>query len=385
MWELSGNSGNGSNAFLGTTDAQPIVMKTNNAERIRVDASGNVGVGTASPGAKLGIVSSAAETAIVASAQQGIAIQAAAQSNTGLLVTSASGMGVDARSNSSIGVQAISQTNTALFAISTSGMAVDARSNSSIGVHAESQANTGLFATSASGFAVDARSNSSIGVQAISQTNTALFATSTSGLGIDARSGQSIAVRATATTDTGVFATSNSGRGVDGRSTTGIGIFGEGGQYAGYFHGDLMVTGDVLLSGADCAEHFDVVPEERIPDAGTVVVIDQEGQLKESREAYDRRVAGIVSGAGEYRHAIVLDKRASDQARVPVALVGKVYCKVDAREEAICVGDLLTSSSTPGHAMKASAPNRAFGAILGKALKPISGRLGLIPVLVTLQ
>jgi len=354
-WELSGNTGNGSNVFLGTTDAQPIVMKTNNAERMRIDASGNVGVGTATPGAKIGIASAATETAVVASAQQGIAIHATAQNNTGL------------------------------FATSTSGMGVDARSNSGIGVHAESQTNTGLFTTSSSGMGVDARSNSSIGVQAISQTNTALFAISTSGLGIDARSTQSIAIRATAMTDTGVFATSNSGRGVDGRSTTGVGIFGEGGQYAGYFHGDLMVTGDVLLSGADCAEHFDVVPEERLPGAGTVVVIDKDGQLKESCEAYDRKVAGVVSGAGEYRHAIVLDKKTSDQARVPVALVGKVYCKVDARQEAICVGDLLTSSSTPGHAMKASEPNRSFGAILGKALKPISGKLGLIPVLVTLQ
>ena len=354
-WELFGNTGNGATAFLGTTDSQPIVMKTNNAERLRIDAAGNIGVGTATPGAKIGVASTAAETAIVASAQQGIAIQATAQSNTGL------------------------------FATSTSGMGVDARSNSGIGVHAESQTNTGLFTTSSSGIGVDARSNSSIGVQAISQTNTALFAISTSGLGIDARSTQSIAVRATATTDTGVFATSNSGRGVDGRSTTGIGVFGEGGQYAGYFHGDLMVTGDVLLSGADCAEHFDVVPDEHVPDAGTVVVIDQDGQLRESHEAYDRKVAGVVSGAGEFRHAIVLDKRTSDQARVPVALVGKVYCKVDARQDAICVGDLLTSSSTPGHAMKASQPGRSFGAILGKALKPISGKLGLIPVLVTLQ
>ena len=65
----------------------------------------------------------------------------------------------------------------------------------------------------------------------------------------------------------------------------------------------------------------------------------------------------------------MLDKRASDDCRVPIALVGKVYCKVDAQYAAIGIGDMLTSSPTPGHAMKVSEQHRAFGAILGKALK----------------
>ena len=51
-------------------------------------------------------------------------------------------------------------------------------------------------------------------------------------------------------------------------------------------------------------------------------------------------------------------------------LVGKVFCKVDG---AIDVGDLLTTSQTPGHAMKATDPQRAFGAVIGKALKSWSG------------
>jgi hypothetical protein len=92
-----------------------------------------------------------------------------------------------------------------------------------------------------------------------------------------------------------------------------------------------------------------------------------------------------VSGGGEYRTAIVLDKRPSDTTRVPIALVGKVYCKVDAQYRAIEVGDLLTSSHTPGHAMRASEASRAFGAILGKALRPFAGGRGLIPILVALQ
>jgi hypothetical protein len=106
--------------------------------------------------------------------------------------------------------------------------------------------------------------------------------------------------------------------------------------------------------------------------------------VRVSDRGYDRRVAGVVSGAGGYRPALILDwKDAGD--RVPLAIVGKVYCKVDATDAAIAVGDLLTTSPTPGHAMKAVDPLRAFGAVLGKALSGCSGERGLIPVLVALQ
>jgi len=62
-----------------------------------------------------------------------------------------------------------------------------------------------------------------------------------------------------------------------------------------------------------------------------------------------------------------------------------VFCKVDASYSPIDRGDLLTTSETPGHAMKAADPRLAFGAILGKALRPLVAGRGLIPVLVALQ
>jgi len=65
--------------------------------------------------------------------------------------------------------------------------------------------------------------------------------------------------------------------------------------------------------------------------------------------------------------------------------MGKVYCKVDAQYSAIGVGDLLTTSETPGHAMKAIDPLKAFGAVIGKALRPLQSGQGTIPVLVALQ
>jgi hypothetical protein len=115
------------------------------------------------------------------------------------------------------------------------------------------------------------------------------------------------------------------------------------------------------------------------------MVIDEEGVLRESSQAYDSRVAGVVSGAGDYRAGIILDKQESKANRMPVALTGKVYCKVDARLSAVKVGDLLTTSTTPGCAMKAGDHVKAFGAVLGKALRPLQGNVDLIPVLVALQ
>ena len=96
-----------------------------------------------------------------------------------------------------------------------------------------------------------------------------------------------------------------------------------------------------------------------------------------------------MSGAVELRPAIVLDKRQGERQgerrRVPIALVGKAYCKADATYGPIDVGDLLTTSPTPGHAMRAEDPVKAFGAVIGKALRPLRDGTGLIPVLVALQ
>jgi hypothetical protein len=115
------------------------------------------------------------------------------------------------------------------------------------------------------------------------------------------------------------------------------------------------------------------------------MVLDHEGALEPSQRAYDKRVAGIISGAGDFKPGIVLDKQHSGGNRMPIALLGKVYCKVDAQYSAVAVGDLLTTSPTRGHAMKAVDPLKAFGAVIGKALRPLSDGQGLVPILVTLQ
>jgi len=157
-------------------------------------------------------------------------------------------------------------------------------------------------------------------------------------------------------------------------------IFGADGQAKIHLDGD---TGDIRLIGADCAEEFDV--DESTPvEPGSVLTIGAGGRLRPCGEAYDRRVAGVVSGAGPFRSGIVMNSRHGQPRRPPIALTGKVLCSVDAGYGAVDAGDLLTTSETVGHAMKAADPSRAFGATLGKALEPLRAGSGLIPILVAL-
>ena len=148
--------------------------------------------------------------------------------------------------------------------------------------------------------------------------------------------------------------------------------------------GDVNVKGDVILKGADCAEEFAVSGTEPV-DPGTVMVIAAEGSLMASRQAYDKRVAGVISGAGDLRPGIILDSQSKETGRLPLAMTGKVYCKVDADYGPVGVGDLLTTSPTCGHAMKASDCGKAFGTVIGKALRGLEAGKGLIPILVALQ
>lgn len=140
-------------------------------------------------------------------------------------------------------------------------------------------------------------------------------------------------------------------------------------------------SGDIKVSGAGCAEMFDVGVAGPV-DAGTVVVMQSAEALQPCDRAYDRRVAGIVSGAGDRRPGVILNGHKARGAAV--ALTGTVFCKADATGEPIELGDLLTTSSMIGHAMKASDASRTMGSVLGKAMAPLPSGTGLILVLVAL-
>src|SRR2546421_383138 len=233
--------------------------------------------------------------------------------------------------------------------------------------------NTGNFNSSGAGTpAVSATgTNGAEGLQATSDSSTAIEGTSQSGYGVSGGGG-----------DIGVYAHNlTTPANVVYLATRGV---------AGDFYGDVRVSGnvnvagDVVLTGADCAEEFDIAEAAEI-EPGTVVVLDQDGVMYQSQQAYDKRVAGVISGAGNYRPGMILDRHQTQDGRVPIALVGKVYCKVDAQYAPIEVGDLLTTSPTEGHAMKAEDPLQAFGSVIGKALRRLQSGQGLVPILVALQ
>jgi len=143
----------------------------------------------------------------------------------------------------------------------------------------------------------------------------------------------------------------------------------------------------VIDAGGDLAEPFDINGAETI-EPGMVVAIDPDnpGQLRLATAAYDRTVAGVVSGAGGINPGLILQQEGSVVAgEHPVALTGRVYVYADATNGAIEPGDLLTTSATPGHAMKVTDYDRAQGAILGKAMSRLADGTGLVLVLVTLQ
>jgi hypothetical protein len=178
------------------------------------------------------------------------------------------------------------------------------------------------------------------------------------------------------------------GKGIIGISESSYGVYGVGATY-GVAAEDGMLAPTFDVGSPDVAEYFPA----SVPDveAGDVTVIDADPsggfRLRRATQAYDTSVAGIVST----EPGITLGVRDGDimpgdnEGEVPLALVGRVPCKVDASYGAIAVGDLLTSSSTPGHAMLCDDRVACIGAIIGKALEPLEEGTGIIMVLVTLQ
>lgn len=142
----------------------------------------------------------------------------------------------------------------------------------------------------------------------------------------------------------------------------------------------------VLDGGADLSEGF-LVDDSARP--GMVVAIDpsRPGALRTANSPYDVKVAGIISGAGGVKPGLRMGQGDTiADGDHPVALTGRVYCWCDADANGpIRAGDMLTTSSTAGHAMRVSDRDRAFGATIGKAMTPLERGQGLVLVLVNLQ
>lgn len=139
------------------------------------------------------------------------------------------------------------------------------------------------------------------------------------------------------------------------------------------------------VTGADLAEKF---PTTDSAEPGTVMMIDRSnpGHLTVAKGAYNKAVAGVVSGANGLPAGTILGNLPGHEDATPIALTGRVWVRCDAAHNAIDVGDQLTTADRPGHAMKASDPARTYGTVIGKAMTPLArGETGLVLVLVNLQ
>ena len=160
-------------------------------------------------------------------------------------------------------------------------------------------------------------------------------------------------------------------------------------QWGEVFIGGRVVTPVLeITGGSDLSEKFNIQAHDDEITPGMVVSIapQKPGMLQISNEAYDKKVAGIVSGAGGVNPGMLMaQKDSAADGTTPIALTGRAYCLADASEGSIEPGDLLTTSNTPGHAMKVRDYGKAQGAILGKAMTSLARSKGLVLVLVTLQ
>jgi hypothetical protein len=372
----------------------------------------------------------------------GTGVEGVGNDGIGVHGHSTTGRGVVAHSDKDYGLRADSVDLAGMRASSVNGRGAEGWSTSHEGLVGVSTSGSGVLGTSTTGIGVVGESASNEGVRGVSHNahgavvgindftpapGSAPPGTGGNGAWFESSRGEGVrgvsdnkehggVVGVNTAAGVGVFGTSDQGQGIWGTSTANEGIHAEshspvtaaiaayqtnpdstgaalyakhnGNRVAGVFIGDVVITGHIEFAAGDCAEQFavtggDAAMEEAVAP-GTVMVIDSSSALRPSAMAYDRRVAGVVSGAGGFRPGIVLDKHDGPEARCPIALAGKVYCHVDADHASIEVGDLLTTSPTSGHAMKATDVSRAFGAVLGKALEPLTAGRALLPILVAL-
>lgn len=258
------------------------------------------------------------------------------------------------------------------------------------GVRGEATKGAGVWGSSVDWVGAYGYSAKAIGVMGESPNGGGVFGKSTQWRGV---SGESV-------NEHGVFGQSTNGAGVAGVSNSptngavsarnngsGPGIYavsvsGPAAVFAGTTRTEvLQITG-----GSDLAERFQV-SDGATAEPGTVMVIDPDnpGHLMISTAAYDRKVAGVISGAGDVATGLVLHQEGVLEGDAVVAIGGRVYVKAEAISGPILPGDLLTTSDMAGYAMAVTDFDQAHGAIIGKAMTGLDSGTGLVLVLVNLQ
>ncbi|MFA5857631.1 MAG: hypothetical protein WC955_01040 [Elusimicrobiota bacterium] len=163
--------------------------------------------------------------------------------------------------------------------------------------------------------------------------------------------------------------------------------------------GALWAGGAVRFGTADdIAEILAVDPAEKV-ELGDLVITDpgQGLRLVKTKQAYDSRIAGVVSSYEVARIVIGgngIEAEKKNVSKQPIAIAGPVRVKVNLENGPINKGDLLTSSSVPGVAMRCPIETdeqklKSIGVVVGKALEKYDGsdgeKNGVIIAMLALQ
>jgi len=451
-WSLTGNASTTTTNFLGTTDFQPLVFKTNGLERMRIAAIGSadpkIGIGTASPEATLhligdefrleppcsGIFCTAQSVNLTSSGVLSTRLQPLIIKTEGterMRITGAGRVGIGTTTPS----QLFSVYGVADFGAVEIGVNPVSKSPCSISVdtklHVFSGKGAGLPCPPAVAFVESEGATS--GVVGYSEGSNGVIGRSRkdSGVlglngdfprgfprliaGVEGHSEEFFGVYGESATHIGVLGDSFIGTGVYARSTGGNGLIAEIKEGStrctsttskcNIFLGRIEVraatyenqvrmdntgkgffNGGTQTGGADFAESMKTTDDPMTLQAGDVLVLDpqQPRTVKKSTTANSRLVAGVYSTKPAVLS--IADHHIDDplEGEVPVGIVGIIPTKVTTENGPIHIGDLLVTSSTSGHAMRASEVP-APGTIIGKALGSLERGSGVIEVLVTLR
>lgn len=138
----------------------------------------------------------------------------------------------------------------------------------------------------------------------------------------------------------------------------------------------------------DYAEVFELATRQGVEPGTVMAVAGPGGRIAPSAASYERRVVGVISGAGELQPGTVMGSREDGSNDLPLAVSGQVYVRACLEGGSIEPGDLLVASSQQGVAMRAADANRAAGAVIGKALEafgPGQEKEGLVRMMVMLR
>jgi hypothetical protein len=370
---------------------------------------GNVGIGTTAPFAKLTVVDSVLNNIEIGGNYFGLSVETDSLV-PGIVARSEGSAAVDGYSETSAGVAGSSRDNYGVYGIGIYAPAVGVYGYASDGtgvygysfdgtsVHAENTHGTALYAHSThsySGYFAggEVQINSTTNGSALDLYNTGF----TSGTMVNLQTNQGPG------TGDNLLRVRSGGGSDDGMQ------FIECDRFTGFIYdiefrvnGNGNVYADGSYTGpADFSEMVAVSSGAFTVEPGDVMVIDPAGdrEIVKSSGARSTMVAGIystkpgfVGSEREWDKAVPgsdevgtysMDEMAFEFDEIPLAVVGIVPCKVSAENGAISPGDLLVTSSIPGHAMRDDDPKA--GTIVGKAMQSLDSGTGSIKVLVTLQ